>query len=426
MQTNAAATAPCDIRDIAFADQGKRHIEWAFQSMPVLQTIRKQFIKTQPLAGIRVSAGLQVTAETANLLVTLRDGGADIVLYGSNPSTTRDDVAASLVRDYNIPVYAIKDARPDVYESHLAAALEHHPQVTIDDGAGLATCLHIKRPESLPDVLGGTESTSAGVARLNAMAKQGALKYPVIAVNEARTKHLFDNRYGTGQSTLDGIIRATNVLLAGLNVVIAGYGWCGRGIAMHAKGMGANIIVTEIDPGKAIEAVMDGFRVMTMADACAIGDVFVTVTGNRGVLSRDHFDRLKSGAILCNAGHLNVEIDLTALAKSASSHREIRPFVEEFGMRDGRKLYILGKGRVIHLASAEGHPASVMDISFANQALCVEHLLKNYTSLEDRCYPVPDAIDKQVARMKLESMSIKIDRLTSEQEIYLASGSEGS
>jgi len=424
MQNNATATSPCDIRDLAFADQGKRHIEWAFQSMPVLQIVRKQFIKTQPLAGIRLSAGLQVTAETANLLVTLRDGGAKIVLCASNPVSTRDDVAASLVRDYNIPVYAINGEDHGVHESHVTAALDHHPQVTMDDGADLATGLHTKRQESLPDVLGGTEAADAAVGRLNAMAKQGTLKYPVIAVNDARTKHLFDNRYGTGQSTLDGIICATNILLAGLNVVIAGYGWCGRGIAVRAKGMGANVIVTEVDPSKAIEAVMDGFRVMTMADACALGDVFVTATGNQRILARDHFDRLKSGAILCNAGHQNVEIDLAALAKSASSHREIRPFVEEFGMRDGRKLYLLSEGRVI--ASAEGHPASVMDMSFANQALSVEHLLKNHASLEAKVYPVPDAIDKQVARMKLESMSIKIDRLTPEQEIYLASGCEGS
>jgi adenosylhomocysteinase len=426
MHTNAAATAPCDIRDLAFADQGKRHIEWAFQSMPVLQAIRKQFIKTQPLAGIRVSACLDVVAETANLLVTLRDGGAKIVLCASHPSSTRDDVAASLVRDYTIPVYAIKGENEDGFGAHITAALEHHPQVTIDDGAILSTALHTKRPELLAEVLGGTEETATGAMRLDSMAKQGALKYPIIAVSEARTRQLFDNRYGAGQGTLDGIIRATNILIAGLNVVIAGYGWCGRGIATRAKGMGANVVVTEVDPGKAIEAVMDGFRVMTMAEACGIGDIFITVTGNKGILSRDHFERLKSGAILCNAGHLSVEIDLTALAKMASSRREVRPFVEEFCMKDGRKLYVLGDGRVIHLASAEGHPASVMDIIFANQALCVEHLLKHHASLEPKCYAVPQAIDKQVARMKLESMSIKIDRLTPEQEIYLASWSEGT
>jgi adenosylhomocysteinase len=426
MSTNATATVACDLKDLALADLGKRRTEWAFQSMPVLQTIRKQFIKTQPLAGIRVAACLHVTTETANLMITLRDGGANIVLCASNPLSTQDDVASTLVRDYGIPVFAIKGEDNDVYYSHIMAALDHKPQITMDDGADLVSILHTKRRDLLENVIGGTEETTTGVIRLRAMAREKVLTYPIVAVNDALTKHLFDNRYGTGQSTLDGIIRATNILLAGLNVVVAGYGWCGRGVSMRARGMGANVIITEIDPTKAIEAVMDGFRVMSMHEAAQIGDLFVTVTGNKNVIARDHFDKLKNGAILCNSGHFNVEIDLESLAKVASSRRQTREFVEEFAMRDGRRVYVLGEGRLINLAAAEGHPASVMDMSFANQALCAEFMIKNHATLEKRVYAVPEDLDKQVAKMKLEAMGVRIDRLTPEQEAYLAGWSEGT
>jgi len=411
---------------MSLADLGKRRIEWAAQSMPVLASIRKQFIRTQPLAGLRVAACLHVTTETANLMIALRDGGAVIALCASNPLSTQDDVAASLVRDYSIPTFAIKGESNEVYYSHLNAALDHAPQFTMDDGADVVTLLHTKRKDLLPGVIGGTEETTTGVIRLRAMAKEKVLAYPIVAVNDALTKHLFDNRYGTGQSTIDGIIRATNVLLAGLNLVVAGYGWCGRGVAMRARGLGAHVIVTEIDPTKAIEAIMDGFRVMTMNEAAAIGDVFVTVTGNKNVLARQHFERLKSGAILCNSGHFNVEIDLVALASMASSRRATRDFVEEFSMRDGRKVNVLGEGRLINLAAAEGHPASVMDMSFANQALSAEYMVKNHSKLEKKVYPVPEELDKQVAKMKLESMSVQIDKLTPEQEEYLAGWAEGT
>ena len=424
--STATTTVPCDVKDLSLAEAGKRRIEWAGQSMPVLAAIRKQFIKTQPLAGIRVAACLHVTTETANLMIALRDGGANITLCASNPLSTQDEVAASLVRDYNIPTFAIKGESNESYYSHLNSALDSAPQFTMDDGADVVGLLHTKRKELLANVIGGTEETTTGVIRLRAMAKDKVLAYPIIAVNDALTKHLFDNRYGTGQSTLDGIIRATNILLAGLNIVVAGYGWCGRGVAMRAKGMGANVIVTEIDPTKAIEAVMDGFRVMTMKEACSIGDVFVTVTGNKNVIARDHFDRLKSGAILCNSGHFNVEIDLDALASVASSRKEARPFVEEFSMKDGRKLYVLGEGRLINLAAAEGHPASVMDMSFANQALSAEYMAKNHKTMENRVYSVPEELDKQVAKMKLESMGFSIDKLSPEQEEYLAGWNEGT
>jgi adenosylhomocysteinase len=424
--STATTTVPCDVKDLSLAEAGKRRIEWAAQSMPVLATIRKQFIKTQPLAGIRVAACLHVTTETANLMIALRDGGANITLCASNPLSTQDEVAASLVRDYNIPTFAIKGESNESYYSHLNAALDSAPQFTMDDGADVVGLLHTKRKELLANVIGGTEETTTGVIRLRAMAKDKVLAYPIIAVNDALTKHLFDNRYGTGQSTLDGIIRATNILLAGLNFVVAGYGWCGRGVAMRAKGMGANVIVTEIDPTKAIEAVMDGFRVMTMKEACGIGDVFVTVTGNKNVIARDHFDKLKGGAILCNSGHFNVEIDLDALAAVSSSRKEARPFVEEFSMKDGRKLYVLGEGRLINLAAAEGHPASVMDMSFANQALSAEYMAKNHATMENKVYSVPEELDKQVAKMKLESMGFAIDKLSPEQEEYLAGWNEGT
>jgi adenosylhomocysteinase len=426
MSTNLPSSVPCDIKDLSLADVGKRRIEWAFQSMPVLQQIRKQFIKDQPLAGIRIAACLHVTTETANLMIALRDGGAQPVLCASNPLSTQDDVAAALVRDYNIPVFAIKGESNDTYYAHILAALEHRPQITMDDGCDLVTTLHTRRQDLLEGVLGGTEETTTGVIRLRAMAKDGVLRYPVIAVNDAMTKHLFDNRYGTGQSTVDGIIRATNILLAGLNFVVAGYGWCGRGVAMRARGMGANVIICEVDPIKALEALMDGYRVMSMLDAAEIGDVFVTLTGNKNVITREHFERMKNGAILANSGHFNVEIDLEALGRMASSRRQVREFVEEYAMRDGRRIYVLGEGRLINLAAAEGHPASVMDMSFANQALAVQYLVENHARLEKRVYPVPEELDRRVARMKLECMGVKIDRLTPEQERYLATWSEGT
>ena len=426
MSTNIEAPVACDVKDLALADLGKRRTDWAFQSMPVLQTIRKEFIKSQPLEGIRIAACLHVTTETANLMITLRDGGASIILCASNPLSTQDDVASTLVKDYGIPTYAIKGEDNDSYYQHIDVALDHAPHITMDDGCDLVTIMHQKRPELLDNVLGGTEETTTGVIRLRAMANDGILRYPVIAINDALTKHLFDNRHGTGQSTLDGINRATNYLIAGTTFVVAGYGWCGRGLAMRARGMGANVIVTEVDPLKATEAVMDGYRVMTMAEAAEIGDIFVTVTGNKSVIRREHFDKLKNGAILSNSGHFNVEIDLETLADMASSRREIREFVEEFALRDGRRVYVLGEGRLINLAAAEGHPASVMDMSFANQSLSVEYMVKNHKSLKKTVHVVPEAIDQKVAQMKLESMGVRIDRLTPEQEKYLASWSEGT
>jgi adenosylhomocysteinase len=415
-----------DVKDISQAETGKRRIEWANQQMPVLQLIRKRFIKEQPLKGIRMSACLHVTSETANLAITLRDGGADVVLCGSNPLSTQDDVAASLIKDYGIATYAIKGEDNPTYYAHISAALDHKPQITMDDGADLVTQLLTKRTDLISNVIGGTEETTTGVIRLRAMAKDGTLKFPVIAVNDAQTKHFFDNRYGTGQSTLDGIIRATNLLLAGLKLVIAGYGWCGRGVAMRAKGLGADVIVTEIDPTRAIEAVMDGFRVMTMSEAAKIGDIFVTVTGNKSVLSGEHFEKMKDGAVICNSGHFNVEIDIPALEKVSSAKRQARPFVDEYGQKDGRKIYLLGEGRLINLAAAEGHPASVMDMSFANQALSAEYMVKNHKELSTKVYAVPENIDKHIAKLKLESMNVTIDKLTPEQEHYLASWNEGT
>ena len=416
----------CDIQDPGLADSGRRRIDWANQSMPVLQLIRKQFIKSQPLQGIRIAGCLHITTETANLAITLRDGGAQVILCASNPLSTQDDVAAALVRDYNIPVFAIKGEDDKTYYSHVDAALDHRPQVTVDDGADLITTGLTKRREALAEAIGGTEETTTGVIRLRAMARDGVLPYPVISVNDAYTKHLFDNRYGTGQSTIDGILRATNLLLAGLNVVVGGFGWCGRGLASRARGLGAHVIVTEVDPTRALEAIMDGYRVMSMAEAARVGDIFVTVTGNKNVISREHFEQMKNGAVLANSGHFNVEIDIPALEKMASAKRRGREFVDEYSMRDGRKIYLLAEGRLINLAAAEGHPAAVMDMSFANQALSVEHLVKSAGQLEKKVYPVPEAIDKNVARLKLESLGLKIDRLTPEQETYLASWSEGT
>jgi adenosylhomocysteinase len=421
-----ATKAKCDVKDIALAEQGKRRIEWANQHMPVLQLIRKRFIKEQPLKGVRLSACLHVTSETANLAITLRDGGAEVVLCGSNPLSTQDDVAASLVRDYGIPTYAIKGEDNDTYYSHIRAAIEHKPQITMDDGADLVTTLVTKHPELVGNVIGGTEETTTGVIRLRAMAKDGTLKYPVVAVNDAMTKHFFDNRYGTGQSTLDGVIRATNLLLAGLKVVVAGYGWCGRGVSMRAKGLGADVIVTEINPTKAIEAVMDGFRVMPMNEAAKIGDVFVTVTGNKSVIAQEHFEKMKDGAVVSNSGHFNVEIDIPALERLSSGKKIARPFVDEYTTKDGRRIYLLGDGRLINLAAAEGHPASVMDMSFANQALAAEYMTKHSKELKNQVYAVPEHLDQQIARLKLESMNVTIDKLTPEQEHYLASWNEGT
>ena len=415
-----------DVKSLSLAPKGKLRIEWANQWMPVLQLIRKRFQKEKPLKGVRISACLHVTTETANLAITLRDGGADVVLCASNPLSTQDDVAASLVKDYGIPTYAIKGENKKTYYSHLVAALEHKPHFTMDDGADLVTMILSKRQDLLPNIIGGTEETTTGVIRLRSMANDGVLKFPIVAVNDADTKHLFDNRYGTGQSTLDGILRATNVLLAGLKVVIVGYGWCGRGVALRAKGLGSDVIVTEVNPTKALEAVMEGFRVMTIAEAAKVGDVFITLTGNKNVIAGPHFRQMKDGAIVANSGHFNVEIDIPALEKLAKSKRRTREFVDEYTMPNGRKVYLLGEGRLINLAAAEGHPAVVMDMSFADQALSAEYVVKNAKKLGPQVYPVPADIDQNVAKLKLKSLGVKIDTLTPEQAKYLASWSEGT
>jgi adenosylhomocysteinase len=415
-----------DVKDLNLAAKGKLRIEWANQWMPVLQIIRKRFLKEQPLKGVRISACLHVTSETANLAITLRDGGADLVLCASNPLSTQDDVAASLVKDYGIPTYAIKGENKETYYSHIVSALNHKPQITMDDGADLVTMILTQRQDLVPGVLGGTEETTTGVIRLRSMAKDGMLKYPIVAVNDADTKHLFDNRYGTGQSTIDGILRATNLLFAGLHVVVCGYGWCGRGVAMRAKGLGSDVIITEINPTRALEAVMDGFRVMPLAEAAKVGDIFITVTGDKSVVTAEHFRLMKDGAVVANSGHFNVEIDIPALEKLSLSKRQTREFVDEYTMRDGRKIYLLGEGRLINLAAAEGHPAVVMDMSFADQALSVEYMVKNAKKLEAKVYPVPADIDKNVARLKLQSLGINIDKLSREQEEYLSSWSEGT
>ncbi len=426
MTTTTAVKPEFDVKDPSLAARGRIRIEWAEQWMPVLRLIRERFRKERPLEGVRISACLHVTTETANLAITLREGGADVVLCASNPLSTQDDVAAALVKDHNIRTYAIKGEDHETYYAHIAAALDHRPQITMDDGADLVTALLSHRPELIPHMIGSTEETTTGVIRLRSMAKQGVLKFPVISVNDADTKHLFDNRYGTGQSTLDGIIRATNQLMAGQRVVVAGYGWCGRGFATRAKGLGADVIVTEVNPTRALEAVMDGFRVMSMAEAAPIGDIFCTLTGDKNVVRAEHFERMKSGAIVCNSGHFNVEIDIPALERLAVRKRPTRDFVDEYTLADGRKIYLLGEGRLINLASAEGHPAVVMDMSFANQALSVEYLVKNGRTLEKTVYPVPAAIDQSVARLKLEALGVTIDTLTPEQEQYLASWSEGT
>jgi adenosylhomocysteinase len=415
-----------DVKDIKLADQGKLKIEWAEASMPVLRLIKKRFKREQPLKGIRVTACLHVTTETANLMKTLQTGGAEIRLCASNPLSTQDDVAASLVQHDGIAVFAIKGEDNKTYYRHIQSAIDHRPQVTMDDGADVVSILHSKRKDLLKHVIGGTEETTTGVIRLRSMADRRVLRFPVISVNDADTKHLFDNRYGTGQSTMDGIIRATNRLICGSKVVVAGYGWCGRGIAMRAKGMGADVIVTEIDPVKGLEAVMDGFRVMPMEEAAEVGDFFVTVTGNLHVIRAEHFGHMKDGAIVCNSGHFNVEIDIPALEKQSRKRRIIRTGVEEFTLRDGRKVNLLGEGRLVNLATAEGHPSSVMDMSFANQALGAEYLVKNYKQLEKKVYPVPAVIDKEIARLKLAGMGVAIDKLTKEQEKYLASWEMGT
>lgn len=415
-----------DIKDKNLAEGGRRRIDWAEREMPVLRSIRERFSKERPLKGLRISGCLHVTTETANLMHTLQDGGADVVLTASNPLSTQDDVAASLVSHYEIPVYAIKGEDNVTYYQHMNAALDHKPHMTMDDGADLVSTLHKDRRSLLENVVGGTEETTTGVIRLRAMAADGALEFPVIAVNDAMTKHLFDNRYGTGQSTLDGIVRATNTLLAGKNFVVAGYGWCGRGLAMRARGMGANVIVTEVDPMPALEAVMDGFRAMPMNEAAAIGDIFVTVTGDINVIDIQHFEVMKDGAIVANSGHFNVEINLPGLAEMASDKRLVRPYVEQYELSDGRRINILGEGRLINLAAAEGHPASVMDMSFANQALSLEHIVKMDGELEMKVYGVPEEIDREIARLKLEAMAVDIDVLTEEQIAYLNSWEEGT
>ncbi|NMB54609.1 MAG: adenosylhomocysteinase [Leptolinea sp.] len=415
-----------DVKDMNQAEGGRRRIEWAEREMPVLRSIRERFEKERPLAGVRMSACLHVTAETGNLARTLQAGGADLVLVASNPLSTQDDVAASLVTNFEIPVFAIKGEDNSTYYKHLNAALAHKPQITMDDGADLVSTLHKDHRDLLPQVLGGTEETTTGVIRLRAMAADKALNFPVVAVNDAMTKHFFDNRYGTGQSTIDGIIRATNILLAGKTFVVAGYGWCGRGLANRARGLGANVIVTEVDSLKALEAVMDGFRVMPIKEAAKIGDIFCTVTGDLNVIDEEHFAVMKDGAIVSNSGHFNVEINIPALEKMSVSKKLVRPYVDQYELKDGRQIHILGEGRLINLASAEGHPASVMDMSFANQALSAEYMVKNHAKLEKKVYSVPEEIDQEIARLKLLSMGVLIDTLTNEQVKYLNSWQEGT
>ena len=415
-----------DVKNAGLARDGVARIEWAAREMPVMRQIRARFAKEQPLRGIRMTACLHVTSETANLMLALRDGGADIRLTASNPLSTQDEVAAALLVEYGIPTFAIKGETTAMYNQHLEAAVDHRPQITMDDGADVVALIHKTRRDLLTDIVGGTEETTTGVIRLKALAAQGQLAYPIIAVNEANTKHFFDNRYGTGQSTLDGITRATNILLAGKNFVVCGYGWCGKGVAMRARGLGALVIVTEVDPLRALEAVMDGFQVMPIAQAAPIGDLFVTVTGDVNVLDRPSFEVMKSGAVLANSGHFDAEINLKALTAMSESKRDLRPFVEEYRLTDGRAIVILAEGRLVNLGAAEGHPASVMDMSFANQALCAEYMMQNHASLENAVYDVPKVIDDEIARMKLEAMGVRIDTLTEEQEKYLNSWELGT
>jgi adenosylhomocysteinase len=414
------------VKDLGLADVGKARIEWADKDMPVLATIRARFESEKPLDGVRIAACLHVTTETANLMRTLKAGGADIVLCASNPLSTQDDVAAALVEHYGVRTYAIKGEDTETYYQHIDAAIAHNPQMTMDDGADVVGRIHADFPEKLEYIIGGTEETTTGVIRLAAMADDGALKYPIMAVNEAKTKHLFDNRYGTGQSTLDGVIRATNRLLAGRTLVVSGYGWCGRGVAMRAAGMGSNVVVCEVDPLKALEAVMDGYRVMPAVEAAAVCDIWITVTGDINVIDVDMFEAMKDGAIICNSGHFNAEINIPELRKRAVSTREVRPLVEEFVMPGGKTIYLLADGRLVNLSCAEGHPANVMDMSFANQALCAEHMVANAASLEPGVYDVPEDIDAGIAKLKLETMGVKIDVLTEQQAAYLCSWQEGT
>ncbi len=414
-----------DIKDSSLAKAGKLRIEWASREMPVVKLIRERFAIKKPLKGIRISVCLHITTETANLALALKEGGANIVLCASNPLSTQDDAAAALV-EYEIPTNAIKGEDEATYYKHINTALDNKPQLTVDDGADLVTTLHTKRSDLISNVIGGTEETTTGVIRLRSLERAGGLKYPIIAVNDAQTKYLFDNRYGTGQSTIDGITRATNILWAGKKVVICGYGWCGHGIALRAKGLGSQVIICEVEPVRALEAVMDSYQVMPLIEAAKLGDIFITIAGNKSVIDKAHFQVMKDGAILANSGHFNVEINIPALESLAHSKQRIRPFVDEYTLNDGRRLHLLGEGRLINLAAAEGHPASVMDMSFANQALCLEYIVKNKSKLKPKVYPVPEEIDKQVARLKLNSMGIDIDSLTPEQEKYLTSWQEGT
>jgi len=415
-----------NIRDLNLAEGGRRRMDWAAREMPVLAILEERFRRERPFEGIRMSCCMHVTTETASLMRTMQAGGADIVVTASNPLSTQDDVAAALVAQYEIPVYAIKGEDDKTYYKNLRSALDHAPHITMDDGADLVSTIHKERRDLIPNIIGGTEETTTGVIRLRAMAADKMLAFPVMAVNDAMTKHFFDNRYGTGQSTIDGILRATNVLLAGKVFVVAGYGWCGRGLAMRARGMGANVIVTEVDPMVALEAVMDGFRVMPMMEAAPIGDIFITLTGDMNVVDRHHFEVMKDGALVANSGHFNVEINIPALEEMAVAKRLVRPFVESYELKDGRIINILGEGRLINLAAAEGHPASVMDMSFANQALGAEYMVKNAETLEKRVYDVPEEIDREIARLKLDSMGVKLDKLTDEQVKYLGSWEEGT
>ncbi len=415
-----------DIKDIGLAEKGKLRIEWAKQDMPVLELIRQRFEKEKPLAKITLAACLHVTTETANLAITLKAGGANIVLCASNPLSTQDDVAASLVKDYEIPTFAIKGEDNDTYYDHIKSVLDYQPNITMDDGADLVSTIHTTRQELIENIIGGTEETTTGVIRLRSMEKNNVLKFPIVAVNDAQTKHFFDNRYGTGQSTLDGILRATNRLIAGSNFVVCGYGWCGRGVAMRAQGGGARVIITEVDPLKALEAAMDGYQVMPIKEAAKIGDIFVTVTGDISVIRKEHFELMKDGAIICNSGHFDVEINLTQLKELAVNKRDIRESVEEYTLKDGRKINLLGQGRLVNLAAAEGHPAQVMDMSFANQSLCAEYMKKMAKNLELKVYSVPKEIDSEIAYLKLKSMGIEIDTLTEEQQKYLQSWELGT
>jgi len=421
-----ATTKRYDVKDLALAAEGKRRIDWADRQMPVLAAIRERFEREQPLSGMRIAACLHVTTETANLMRTLKAGGADAVICASNPLSTQDDVAAALVEEYDIGVFAIKGEDNDTYYSHIEAAVDHKPHLTMDDGADVIGVLHSARREQLGDIIAGTEETTTGVIRLKALEAEGKLGFPIIAVNEARTKHLFDNRYGTGQSTIDGIIRSTNVLIAGKRFVVAGYGWVGRGVAMRAKGLGAHVIVTEVDPMRALEALMDGFELMPMAQAAPIGDIFCTATGDKHVVGKEHLAVMKDGAIVCNTGHFNVDIDIPALRALAVETREARAFVEEFKLADGRRIFLLAEGRLVNISAAEGHPAIVMDMSFANQALSAEYAVQNATELERKVYVVPEEIDNEIARLKLATMGVTIDKLSDEQARYLASWNEGT